>query len=143
MRRLVPIALVLLPALALSQEGYRPLGEIQSASSSASFDASSVRGPRVQMTREDDGRWTGRLLGMVIDGQERHNGVRGANFALYTERVKGGIAVRGNLDTRTVSLYISDDEAQRFQRRWTLKGLADAKEPPPVQFALAAVAALN
>lgn len=141
MRHLLLLSAALLAPAVFAQQ-YVPAGEIQSASASASFDGDEVRGPRVQVTREDDGRWTGRLLGVVIDAQEVKNGLRGANFALYTERVKDGIAVRGHVDGRTVSFLVPDDPQQRFHRRWTLKGVADADNPPPAHFALAAVGAL-
>lgn len=143
MRRIALAAALLLPSLLLAQDGFRALGEIQTADSSAAFDANSVRGPQVQVTREGKDQWRGWVRGMAIDGTERKNGLRGANFALYVERVKGGVQVRGNLDTRTVNIHIPDDPQQRFHRRLTLKGLADTEQPPAAQFALAAVAAIG
>src|SRR5688572_21596574 len=97
MRSLLLVAALVAPLSLSAQDSYRPLGEIQLGSSSASFDESSVRGPRVLVTAQGDGRWTGRIGDLVVDGTERANGIRGANFALYVERVSDGIMVRGNL----------------------------------------------
>lgn len=144
MRSLLVVAALVVP-LSISAQGetYRPIGEVQLGSSSASFDESSVRGPRVQVTRGSNGRWTGRIGDLIIDGTERKNGVRGANFALYVERVDDGLMVRGNLLTRTISVKIPDDPQERYYRRWTLKGQADTSSPPPAHFALAIAGAMN
>ncbi len=141
MRPWILIAALVVPLSLSAQDSYQPLGEVQLVGSSASFDEDSVRGPQVQVTRERNGHWTGRIGDLVVDGVERPNGVRGANFALYVERVSDGIIVRGNLLTRTVYVRIPDDEQQRYYLRYTLKGMADTSAPPAAQFALAVAGA--
>ncbi|MDQ3264765.1 MAG: hypothetical protein M3Y59_14035 [Myxococcota bacterium] len=141
MRPWILIAALVVPLSLSAQDSYQPLGEVQLGTSSASFDEDSVRGPRVQVTREEGGHWTGRIGDMVVDGIERPNGVRGANFALYVERVSDGTIVRGNLLTRTVFIKIPHDEQQRYYLRYTLKGVADTTHPPAAQFALAVAGA--
>ena len=142
MAALAIVALLPLAAFA-SADSFRALGEIRSARSSAAFDAVSVRGPHVSVTRESDGRWVGWLGNRVIDVREVKNGVRGANVALYLARSKDSSTVRGNLGDRTVSIDIPDEAAQRDLLRWALLGLAAEKDPPIPQFIFAAVAALD
>src|SRR4051812_36046786 len=102
-KALLAAAVLAVAPVALS---YTPVGEILSGDSSASFDSAQVVGPQVSLTREAKGRWVGRLKGTVIDVTEVKDGVRGANVALYVERLKDGYIVRGNLGDRTVHVHV-------------------------------------
>ncbi|HZA49922.1 MAG TPA: hypothetical protein VE549_04225, partial [Myxococcaceae bacterium] len=140
----VAVASLLLPFAALSQaDSFQAEGEIRSFYSSAAFDADSVRGPSISLTREMGGRWVGWLGGRVIDVREVKSGVRGANIALYLSREKDRFVVRGYLGSRTVSISIPDDARERNQLHWRLLGAAGTKEPPVPQFIFAALAALG
>jgi hypothetical protein len=143
MVRALAVALLLPFAAFAKANSFQAEGEIRSRSSSAAFDAGSVRGPRVSVTRESEDRWVGWLGNRVIDVSEVKNGVRGANVALYLAREKDGFKVRGHLDGRTVSIHIPDDARERYQLQWELLGLANAEDPPIPQFIFAAVAALG
>jgi hypothetical protein len=144
MFRVLAVAVLALPLGAVAQvDSFQAEGEIRSAYSSAAFDALSVRGPRVSVTNESDGRWVGWLGNHIIDVREVKNGVRGANVALYLARRKDGFTVRGHVGLRTVSIYIPDDAWQRQQLRWTLLGLANVEDPPIPHFIFAAIAGLS
>ena len=134
----------LLPFAALAQpSAFHADGEIRSAHSSAAFDGESIRGPRVSVTREPDGRWAGWLGNRVIEAREVKGGARGPNLALYLSRQNDGLTVRGYLGGRTISLHIPDDPMQRVLLRWTLVGRAGEKDPPIPQYIFAAIAALS
>jgi hypothetical protein len=142
MKKLTWILGLALSMGALAADNYAPLGEVLSHRSSASFDATSVRGPLIAMYKEDEGRWVGRLGGEVIAVDEVKNGVRGAGTALYLERAEDAFIVRGHIGYRTVYVKVPDSPQLRYQYGWTLTGLANTERPPTAQYIFAVLGAL-
>lgn len=121
---------------------FKAIGELQSRSSSAAFDENSVIGPRVSMYRGAEGRWTGRVRGRVVDAYEVKNGIRGADFALYFEKVADGKIVRGRWGYDTVYVHLPDDFRERERFGYHVTGAANDDIPPLPQFLFAVMGTL-
>ena len=129
--------LVATPSLA---EG--PRGEVFAQSGSASFDSTSVRGPGVNMSRLEDGRWSGWLDGSFVTVMVEGNSIRGPNVSLAIERTDKELRVRGLLGLGTVAITIPHERKGAAWHNFRLTGAAASEDPPIPQMVFALIAAL-
>jgi hypothetical protein len=129
--------LVATPALA---EG--PRGEVFARTGSASFDSTSVRGPGVNMSRLEDGRWSGWLNGSFVTVTVDGNTVRGPNVSIGIERTEKELRVRGLLGQGTVAITIPHERKGAAWHNFRLTGTAASEDPPIPQMIFALIAAL-
>lgn len=85
-------------------------GAIQAHDRSASFSDWRVVGPRVNMTRSDDGSWSGDIFGKSYVLKPGQGKVSGAGAELYFVRWGREVVVRGTLEGRTVNVRILPGE---------------------------------
>ena len=137
----------------------KPTGEIRLRGGSASFNATRVFGPKVNVTRRSDGSWGGTLFDHALDVSVRGNTISGAYEKLYIEELPNGVNIDGLWREQMIHFVVSKDQflvntpMLSFSVYRTADGVYGAREdvkligeaanlhPPMPQFALALVAA--
>lgn len=91
---------------ATSERGVAPArelhatGAVSSPNGGASFDEARVIGPRITMTRREDGSWIGTLDGHPIDVTVYPSRVVGVDLTLTIERSPSGYIIHGQYQGR-------------------------------------------
>jgi hypothetical protein len=93
---------------AAGEAPFAPDGEIQFRAS-ASYDATRVRGPNVNMALTRSGQWGGNVLGkdMVVDA--RPDRISGSGINLQVTRDATAISVEGTVDAKRVVVKATKD----------------------------------
>jgi hypothetical protein len=86
------------------------MGEIQAHDRSAAFSDWRVVGPRVNMTRRDDGSWAGDLLGESYVLRPGEGQISGAGADVFFVRSGREVIVRGILNARKFSIRVLPGE---------------------------------
>lgn len=100
------------PALSFAQDApFEPTGEVRFRGSGAfatgaSFDASRVVGPSVNLTRRDDGTWAGDLAGHDLDLRLQKDRLTGPNVNITFRTGGGKTKVEGLFFGRRVRVEI-------------------------------------
>jgi hypothetical protein len=144
---------------------YAPTGEISVNQSGATFDDWRVVGPRVNLTRDAEGTWTGSLLGVnmalkpTAPGKLYGSGadlnfLRWGEFVMIQGMLGGrqvqfrfqpgpGYAVQGGILCNATPRSIDCTQGAANQTsNMLLRGQAASAQPPMPQFGLALIAAL-
>jgi len=77
-----------------AEPGYVPSGQVR-LRQSASYDATRVRGPNVNLTLTADGRWGGTVAGRPVRLQVTPERITGAGVNLVVSRPAGTLSVEG------------------------------------------------
>jgi hypothetical protein len=123
----LPLA-ALTALLATAAPAYAPIG----ATATSTFDATSVRGPQVNVSLQKDGRWRGTLHGQLVDVAVEGNVVKGNGTVL---RLGEHGRVYGHFNGVTVD--------QRIPEQTLFTGAAASKRPPVPQMIFARLADLT
>jgi hypothetical protein len=91
-------------------EGFAPAGEILIRDRSAAFSDWRVVGPLVNMTRGEDGSWSGDLLGNSYVMRPGEGALAGGGADLHFVRWRKEVVVRGTLHGRKVNVRIVPGE---------------------------------
>jgi hypothetical protein len=136
----------------------QPTGGILFRGGSASFNATRVFGPQVNLSRRSDGSWGGSLYDQAIDISVRGNAIAGAYEKLNIEELPNGVIVNGLWHEQMLRFEVTTDQflartprtSLTFQKSGDgvygpysdlkLTGEAAQLHPPMPQFALALVA---
>lgn len=144
---------------AVASADYKQTGAVYCAFGNATFDATSVRGSRINVSRRADGSWGGTLSDYSIDVNVTARSIIGANLRLNVEQAADGYIITGLLDENQLRFEVKADHflARTRTHGFSLpasgpgrygplgevrfEGVAASASPPEPQVALALVAA--
>ena len=86
---------------------FAAIGEIRTALGSAAFDDWRVVGPQVNLTRLENGLWSGTLLGVDVRARPSPGKLVGTGVNLSFVRWQGEVIVRGNVGGMPVRVRVA------------------------------------
>jgi hypothetical protein len=87
-------------------EEFRASGEIRTSQGSAAFDDWRVVGPRVNLVRQEDGTWSGTILGVDVSARPSQGKLVGAGVNLSFVRWRGEVITRGRIGALSVNVRL-------------------------------------
>lgn len=126
-----------------ANQSFQPIGRVDAHRiGSAAYDQNSVRGPKVSVSRCEDGDWGG-WLGGPVRVTIRGNRMVGMNTNLYMDFNDQGPVVHGMWKGHLVWLQLGHQLTLHSNYWLNLSGTAAWRHPPFPQFAFALLGALQ
>jgi hypothetical protein len=105
------ITAALIALVAVQAPAFEPVGELLfsargDSNATVSFDGTRIVGPRVNLTRREDGTWAGNMGDQEIDVTVSADTIVGANVKLHLEPVQAGVRMKGLWFGERISLEL-------------------------------------